>query len=77
MDLSRRSEQLLAALLAEHDQVTSLQAGRVLASQSPHAGDQDDAELTARGRAWCAYLSTAGQLQPGNDPDTWISAHKQ
>jgi hypothetical protein len=77
MDLSRRSEQLLAALLAEHDQVTSLQAGRVLASQSPHAGDHDDAELTARGRAWCAYLRTAGKLDPGDAPDTWISAHQQ
>lgn len=77
MDISRRSEQLLAALLAEHDQVTSLQAGRVLASQSPHAGAGDDGELTARGRAWCAYLRTAGKLEPGEDPDTWISAHKQ
>ncbi len=77
MDLNRRTEQLLAALLAEHDQVTSLQAGRVLASQSPHAGAGDDAELTARGRAWCAYLRTAGKLQPGKEADTWTSAHKQ
>lgn len=74
MDLSRRPEQLLAALLAEHDQVTSLQAGRALASQNAATDPADVDELTARGRAWCSYLWTAGHLQPGPAPDTWISA---
>jgi hypothetical protein len=42
-----------------------------------HRRAGDDAELTARGRAWCAYLRTAGKLEPGQEADTWISAHKQ
>ena len=63
----RRLGELLDALLQEHGEITSLQAGRLIAGDDTTDVD----ELLVRGRTWCADLRSSGYLLPGTTPDTW------